>query len=223
MRTSKRIKTLAAQVENGNRADEFQEFRAITLANGYRMYPGGWVKFGDEYVTRGWSAFAGLVTSGLVILIEPANITNTIEIAAKAQAFTVLDIEEAKENPYPYPTRGLIPEVDAILDQREAEATETIPATVEVSYLYATRVPTVRLSDMTMVQIVITEDRGDAEVGDCQSGAALGCLKTGVRRVLPESLLPGSEREDMIQCVSCFEASAAAYSRKLHHYTRTEA
>lgn len=60
--------------------------------------------------------------------------------------------------------------------------------------------------------------------GACQSGASIECEaglpggipNPGVWRILPESMLPGSERAAMYQCLACYEASAEAYVRKLH-------
>ena len=195
MKTSERIMALAENTLAGHRGSDHQEFRAVVATNGYEMSRGGWVTFGGEHVTRGWESFAYMVSQTMeIVLAEPKAIEELEDIEE-------LEAEEIAAD----------------------EATETEPmeyaSTVEVSYLYATRVPTVRLSDMTLVQVLITEDRTEAEVGECESGAALGCLKTGVRRVLPESLLPGSDKEHMIQCVPCFDASAEAYARKLHHYT----
>jgi hypothetical protein len=48
--------------------------------------------------------------------------------------------------------------------------------------------------------------------GTCKSGAALGCEGTGFKRILPESMIPGSTPESMIQCTPCYERSAEKYA-----------
>jgi hypothetical protein len=58
------------------------------------------------------------------------------------------------------------------------------------------------------------------DAGQCESGAALDCEGTGTRATLPESMLPGSTPETMIQCGPCRKASAAAYTRKRPAYNR---
>lgn len=58
------------------------------------------------------------------------------------------------------------------------------------------------------------------DAGQCESGAALECEGVGTRSTLPESMLPGSEPETMIQCGPCLKASAAAYTRKRPRYGR---
>lgn len=54
--------------------------------------------------------------------------------------------------------------------------------------------------------------------GACESGASLACEGFGFLRLLPESMLPGAERQCLLQCVECYDASASAYVRKLHRY-----
>lgn len=205
MKTSKRIMALAENVLEGHKGAEFQEFREIVKANGYEMV-GPFLRFGGENVARGWAGFAYMVhQTQEVILREPASITEGIKLTPAMEEVP----EPERENPFPYPTRGLIPEVDAILDAAAA---------TRITYLYTTRTPTIPLSEvMEVVTVIQDESTADTE-GKCQSGAALDCTGTGFRRILPESMLPGSEREAMIQCAPCFEASAAAYARKAHHY-----
>lgn len=87
---------------------------------------------------------------------------------------------------------------------------------MSVSYFYTTRTQTIPLSDLTGVEITLTEEVLAMHEGPCESGAALNCEGFGFLRVLPESMLPGSEREQMVQCLPCYEASAHAYVRKLH-------
>lgn len=50
-----------------------------------------------------------------------------------------------------------------------------------------------------------------ARHGTCESGASLGCTGYGFARVLPESMIPGSEPESMIQCPPCYDRSAEKY------------
>jgi hypothetical protein len=165
----------------------------------YGVRGGGVVNHTEGTRVEGWAALASLLLN--------ANKREELEDVEEAEA------AEMAADRFPYPTRGLIPEVDAILDRRAAEAAEEI----KFVYFYTTRVPTVSISDMTTVDAYLTEEvEGGAPEGKCQSGAALDCTGYGWLRVLPESMLPGSEMEQMIQCVPCHEASAAAYVRKLH-------
>lgn len=97
----------------------------------------------------------------------------------------------------------------------ETEAPE-VEDEVQVVYFYTTRTPTISLTDRTSLSMVIQDDTTADTEGECQSGAALACEGRGFLRVLPESMLPGQDRTQMIQCVPCYEASAEAYVRKLH-------
>lgn len=225
MKTNKRIRVLAEDTRLGHRASAHQEFRAVVAANGYEMSRGGWVKFGDENVCRGWEALAGLVLDGSIVLREPAAIMDPLgAVVETAEAAA----ETAEEHGFPYPTRGLLPEVDEILDRRRAAAlAETAseilaaaanPERPEVTYFYTTRTQTIPLSDLTSVTTVIVDEALAETEGECESGAALNCEGRGFRRVLPESMLGGGVPEQVIQCVPCYEASAAAYARKAHRY-----
>lgn len=61
----------------------------------------------------------------------------------------------------------------------------------------------------------MTANTTQAQAGRCESGAALNCEGTGVRMTLPESMLPNSTPETMIQCGPCRDASVAAFNRKV--------
>jgi hypothetical protein len=227
VKTNKRIMALAENTLEGHRGSDHQEFRAVVEANGYKMARGGWVTLGDETVCRGWNAFSYMVamTKEIILREVPAAEVAADREFVMAKDITVHEAEDALEagevdyaDDSRFPTRGLIPEVDAIRDRKIAELTATAPADLEVAYFYATRVPTVRLGQLTTGFVHFTEERADFTEGQCVSGAALDCTGTGFLRILPESLLPGQERAEMIQCIPCHEASAAAYVRKLHHY-----
>jgi hypothetical protein len=122
--------------------------------------------------------------------------------------------DEAKATPV-----DMAPLPDGERDLYKVETSEPHDAP-EVSYFYSTRTPTVRLSDMTVVDALITEGVMGVTEGLCESGASLECSKEdpsmGILRTLPESMLPGQEPAQMIQCLPCYEASAMAYVRKLH-------
>lgn len=236
MKTNKRIRVLAEDTRLGNRSSAHQEFRAVVAANGYVMHRGGAVKFGDETVCRGWLEFSQMVMRGDIVLREPAEAEETErETYSREYANTGTTFSEtAVRTPldvvpdhFPYPTPGLIPEVDAIRARRLAEtAAEILEAAqgvtastrTEVTYFYATRSQTIPLTELTEVTVVIQDEADPNTEGECQSGAALNCEGRGFLRVLPESLLDTPEGERIIQCVPCYEASAAAYARKAHRY-----
>jgi hypothetical protein len=120
------------------------------------------------------------------------------------------DVEEAE-------AAEMESDVRAILAEANVGAPAEVHEEIRFVYFYTTRVPTVSISDMTTVDAYLTEEvEGGAPEGTCQSGAALDCTGYGWLRVLPESMLPGNELEQCIQCIPCHEASAAAYVRKLH-------
>lgn len=163
----------------------------------YGVRGGGVVNHTDGTRVKGWAALASLLLN--------ANKREELEDAEEAEA-----AEMTLENSAAFQAVQLIA---ARVPEAPAEAHEEI----KFVYFYTTRVPTVSISDMTTVDAYLTEEvEGGAPEGECQSGAALDCTGYGWLRVLPESMLPGSEMEQMIQCVPCHEASAAAYVRKLH-------
>jgi hypothetical protein len=89
-----------------------------------------------------------------------------------------------------------------------------------ISYLYETRTPTIPLTVETQVATIFISRVFDYTPAPCQSHASITCNpknpEDGFARILPESMLPGSKPEMMIQCLQCYEASAEAYNRKLH-------
>lgn len=206
MKTPKRIMDLAGSTFDGHRASKHEEFRAVVAANGYVMPQGGYVKDRQgATVCRGWAEFSARVLTGAIVLHEPA-ITQDEFPSAEPEAITGGNVLAFR------PTRGLLPEVDRILDRREAESLDA----ADVSYFYTTRVPTVSLSDMTTVRATIVEEATAIVEGKCESGAALDCAGAGFRRILPESMLPGQDRTALIQCTPCYEWSAVRYVTKLH-------
>jgi hypothetical protein len=219
VKTTKRIITLADYTLAGHRGNAFQEFRNIVAANGFTMSRGGWIKNSEgENVTRGWEAFAYMVSNTKEVVLHEVQAITELEDVEAAEA-EEMAADALPANPFPYPTRGLLPEVDAILDRRRAEAAEAEEErleAVEVTYLYSTRTPTLRLGDLSHVSVLIVEEATAVHEGECKSGASLACSGTGFLRILPESMLPNTERESMIQCTPCYEASADAYVRKLH-------
>jgi hypothetical protein len=236
VKTKRRILDLARNTLEGHRGDAHQEFRAVVAANGYEMSRGGWVKFGGENVCRGWEAFAYMVSATQEIVLRDVPRAEVAEVAREA---------EAREYAAPTETRApldVVASPDEDLDTL-ASASAMIEAVagkygldlqdvgaataagyapedgaVEITYLYTTRIPTVRLGNLTEVRALLVEEATAVHEGPCQSGAALDCAGTGFLRILPESMLSGSDRESMIQCVPCYEASALAYVRKLHRY-----
>jgi hypothetical protein len=142
-----------------------------------------------KMVCRAWATFAGRVLSGEVQL------PRDMDTARKAAG--ILDMEDATSTP------------------------ESTPLTLpRITYLSTTRTPTVSLTQYTDISATFTEDISDEDDGLCQSGASLECSREnpnpGIMRFLPESMLPGSQPERMLQCLPCYEASALAYIRKLH-------
>jgi hypothetical protein len=216
------VKALARKVANGTaERAELRGFKeAAGLLGWIGIRGGGVVNHYTDQRVKSWAALAAVLLEG--------------SYGQEAET----RMEEAKEageaNAFPYPTRGLIPEVDAILDRR-AQTANRVPApapsirvvpaaagrALEFSYLYATRVPTVPLTDGTAVEVTLTERILGVTEGLCESGAALECSlehpNMAIYRVLPESMLPGQEPTRMFQCLPCYEASAEAYVRKLHH------
>lgn len=209
-------KSLARKVANGTvtlkaAPAEMRAFKeAAGLLQWFGVKGGGVLNHASGERVKSWAALAQL-------LLDEAEGSYGAE--AESRMAEVASAGEA--NPSPYPTRGLIPELDAILDRRAAEEATEPEAAPEVSYFYATRTPTVRLSDMTVVDAIITEGIMGVTEGLCESGASLECSledpSMGILRTLPESMLPGQERTILLQCLPCYEASAEAYVRKLHH------
>ena len=202
MKTPKRILALASSTNQGHRASAHEEFRAVVEANGYIMSRGGYVKdLGGNHICRGWAAFSEGVLAGDILLSEPAAIAE------------LEDVEELEAEEMAADALRLAPVIQ--LPVRETEP-ETGDRPVDITYLYATRSETIILTDRSVVTGVIHEAVTGLEEGACESGAAFGCLGEGFRRVLPESMAPGQERESMIQCVPCYEYSADKYIRLTH-------
>ncbi len=115
-------------------------------------------------------------------------------------------------------------EVD-LFRSAEAEAQNVsgdLPLEPAITLAYVTQTAPVEVSPGSSVMVVLEHEVRANTEGVCESGAALACEGEGFLRILPESMLPGQERTQVTQCLPCYEASAAAYVRKLHHYTRTE-
>ena len=179
----------------------------------------------------GWEGVRG---GGVVNHIEGARVKSYAALAALLlnanKREELEDVEEAEAEELEADARAAANWAESqALNLAEAEAARAeneapggiyappIHEEVKFVYYYTTRVPTVPISNLTSVDTYLTEEvEGGAPEGACQSGAALGCTGYGWLRVLPESMLPGSEMEQCIQCIPCHEASAAAYVRKLH-------
>lgn len=70
---------------------------------------------------------------------------------------------------------------------------------------------------------VLSSGLPDITPGPCESGASLACTGIGSTRLLPESMLPGSEPEYMQQCDPCYDYSAERYVRVRHAQKQEEA
>jgi hypothetical protein len=160
----------------------------------------------NHYTDQRYRSWAGVAEE----MLTDADRKSTPEERAAEKSWERSETEqEARHVPAPAPTPSI----------------RVVPApagrALEFSYLYATRVPTVPLTDRTAVEATLTERILGATEGLCESGAALECSlenpNMAIYRVLPESMLPGQEPTRMFQCLPCYEASAEAYVRKLHH------
>ena len=217
MKTNKRIRDLARNTLEGHRGAAHQEFRTIVAANGYQMARGGYVTFGGEPVCRGWDTLSYMVAETQeIVLREPAEAEETAR-EDESRAYIVPDETEAAMERAADAEEEL-ETADAILEVRAILEAEVPQDSVEITYYYTTRVPFVPLTRRTSVTTLITEEATSVREGACESGAALACSGKGFLRILPESMLPGQERTRLIQCTECYDASADAYVRKLHHY-----
>jgi len=187
---NKTVKSLAHKVANGTaERAEVRGFKEAVGLLGWMGIKGGGVvnHYSDERV-KSWAALAAdLLTEAQEVLDETPS--------TEAAPVTITQTEG----------RALRPEPEA---------------DVQVTYFYITRTPTVPLSDLTSVDAYVQEEIPGIHEGLCESQASLECSEedpgAGFLRILPESMLPGQERTQLIQCLPCYEASAEAYVRKLH-------
>lgn len=248
MKTPKGIMALARDTLAGHRGQSHQDFRTVVAANGYEMQRGGWVKFGGENVCRGWEAFAYMVCESREIVLQDLLPDEAVEAQNETPAMLQESATTFSTNNAPveyagahifrengtgrcgYPDcngPGSSPNhvVPTTLDfsgywEASHKPLDVVaePQSEEFVYFYTTRTETIPLTENTDASAMLTETLTAYEEGPCESGAALDCAGKGFRRVLPESMLPGSKREQVIQCLPCYEASANAYVRKLHRY-----
>lgn len=190
------VKSLARRVANGTaeRADVRAFKEAMSLLGWQGVKGGGVLNHASGERVKGWSALACSLLETAVPQPEDAP-PITHSSAFQAVQAVAARVPAAPEDP-----------------ERDEE--------MSLVYLYSTRVPTIRLTDLTTVDAYVQEEIPGIHEGLCQSHASLECSEDdpnpGFLRVLPESMLPNAEREQMIQCLPCYEASAEAYVRKLH-------
>lgn len=200
---------------------EIRDFKAAMGLLGYEGARG----LGVVNHTTGGVAARSWVGLAEMLLAELAESVNE----AHEEAAEMVDYSDDSL----FPTRGLLPEVDAARDRKLAEVADSVltaatrvgtqpgeEGSFRITYLYETRTPTITLSvDSRVSAFLVSEETAYTE-GSCQSQASLECdpedPNTGFLRILPESMLPGAVRDRMIQCVPCYDASAEAYVRKLH-------
>lgn len=194
------VKSLARRVANGTaEVKDVRAFKEAVSLLGWEGVRGGGVQNHTEGTrVRGWAALAS-------ILLQEAEETEANGAEAAQRTLAHSSAFQA--------VQAIAARVPVATDPERDEDMTLV-------YFYTTRVPTVRLSDLTSVDSYVTEEIPGIHEGLCQSHASLECSEDdpgfGFLRVLPESMLPNAEREQMIQCLPCYEASAEAYVRKLH-------
>lgn len=184
---------LAIKVARGEIGTPLTHFQAAMAVLGYRGVRGRGVQNSQgDTVARSW---AGLAAKLLEERVPPVPPRLTDAEAEQMAADEIAELEEAQT-------------------REEAEARP------EITYFYETRTPMVTLSVDTRVQVSITEKRNKYEQAPCELSISPECdpgkPNIGFLRVVPQSMLPGEEPAERVQCLACHEVGAEGYIRDLH-------
>jgi hypothetical protein len=213
-------KALARKVAEGTATTrEAQDFKATALILGWEGHIGrGVVNHISGESFRSWAALAssmldnGVAGNGtLQPGSTPAPVAESDWDAAKERETAAIQESVAMGAADWSPTMGQAVKLSAVLDPRD----ESSDGELALVYWYTTRVPTVRLSNLTSVDVALSEESHGYVEATCEIKGE-GCEGYGFLRVLPSSMLPGAERVQAVQCITCHEAAAEEYVRKLH-------
>jgi hypothetical protein len=189
---TRNAKALAKKVAAGTAtAREAQDFKATVLILGWEGHVGRGVI--NHVSGERFRSFKALAASML---------ENGVAVNGALQAGSEPAPAEAAPEAY---------EPESAPDPRD----ESSDGELALVYWYTTRVPTVRLSDLTSVDVVLSEEAHGYVEAECEIRGP-ECTGHGFLRVDPLSMLPGGERAQRVQCLADYEAAAAEYVTKLH-------